>query len=72
VHFRLHGGHEQALASVLSGEADLLGGFAVSADPTTDCDVGDSLYRNLYTHEEEGLLLAPADGEHAVGGDGFK
>ena len=71
-HFRFHGGHEQALAAVLGGEADLLGAPPVSGDPCIYCDPSNPLQRYLDAHEKERLLFAAPDRKHAVGGDGFE
>ena len=50
----------------------MFGAFAFSADPIPYSDVGDTLEWHLDTHEEVGFLFATADGEHAVGWDGFE
>ena len=43
-----------------------------SADPCFYCDPSNTFQRHLDAHEQERLLLAAADGERAVGGDGLE
>ena len=67
-----HRWHEQALAAVLDGLGDVFAGRAGGFHPVGQGLGNDAVERHFDAHEQEAVLLAAADGEHAVGRDGFE